>query len=136
MPWMCDTNVLVDLIDRDPRWVKWSQRQVQTAYEAGGPIALNPIIYAELAAAFDAQDELDHWLRPALFKRLPLPYEAGFRASRAFLEYRKAGGAKTSPLPDFYIGAHAEVSGFILITRDVTRYRTYFPKLKLLTPED
>jgi predicted nucleic acid-binding protein len=129
MAWMCDTNVLVDLIDLDPRWGKWSRRQVQTAYEAEGPIALNPIIYAELAAAFDAQDELDHWLRPALFKRLPLPYEAGFRASRAFL-------ARTSPLPDFYIGAHAEISGFTLVTRDVARYRTYFPKLKLVTPED
>jgi hypothetical protein len=79
---------------------------------------------------------LDHWLRPTLFKRLPLPYEAGFRASRAFLAYRRAGGSRTSPLPDFYIGAHAEQANLVLVTRDVARYRTYFSKVKLITPKD
>lgn len=130
-----DTNVLVDLLTQDPRWKAWSERQVQAAL-VEGPIIINPIIYAELGATFVTQDDLDDWLRPTLFRRLPLPYEAGFRASRAFLEYRKAGGAKTSPLPDFYIGAHAEHAGFTLVTRDVSRYRTYFPKVKLITPKD
>ncbi len=133
MPAIFDTNVLLDLLTQDSRWLSWSERQVQTAL-ADGPIVINPIIYAELAAAFVTQDDLDDWLRPTLFKRLPLPYEAGFRASRAFTEYRKAGGTKTSPLPDFYIGAHAEHAGFTLVTRDVSRYRTYFPKVKLITP--
>ena len=71
-----------------------------------------------------------------MFKRLPLPYEAAFAASRAFLAYRRSGGVKTSPLPDFYIGAHAELAGFTLVTRDASRYRTYFPKVKLVTPKD
>jgi predicted nucleic acid-binding protein len=130
-----DTNVLLDILTADAKWLDWSTARFREA-AAEGPIPINPILYAELAAGFDSRADLDHWLRPALFKRLPLPYEAGFRASRAFLEYRKAGGAKTSPLPDFYIGAHAEISGFTLVTRDVARYRTYFPKLKLITPED
>ena len=131
---MLDTNVLLDIHTADVRWLGWSTAQFRAA-AADGPIPINPIIYAELAGGFDSRADLDHWLRPALFKRVPLPFEAGFRASRAFLEYRKAGGTKTSPLPDFYIGAHAETSGFTLVTRDVTRYRTYFPKLKLTTPE-
>ena len=133
MPSIFDTNVLVDLLTQDPKWKGWSEKQVRAA-QAEGPIIINPIIYAELAAAFLTQDDLDDWLRPTLFKRLPLPYEAGFRASRAFLAYRKAGGAKVSPLPDFYIGAHAEHAGFTLVTRDVSRYRTYFPLVKLITP--
>lgn len=132
---MLDTNVLLDILTADARWLDWSTAQFRAA-AAEGPIPVNPILYAELAAAFDSRDDLDHWLRPALFKRVPLPYEAGFRASRAFLEYRKAGGNKISPLPDFYIGAHAEHAGFTLVTRDVTRYRTYFPRLKLITPGD
>jgi predicted nucleic acid-binding protein len=132
---MLDTNVLLDIFTADPKWLDWSTAQFRQA-SAEGPILINPIVYAELAAGFDSRADLDHWLRPALFKRLPLPYEAGFRASRAFLEYRRGGGTKTSPLPDFYIGAHAETAGFTLVTRDVARYRTFFPKLTLITPED
>jgi predicted nucleic acid-binding protein len=132
---MLDTNVLLDIFTADPKWLEWSTAQFRRA-SAEGPILINPIVYAELAAGFDSRADLDHWLRPALFRRLPLPYEAGFRASRAFLEYRRGGGTKTSPLPDFYIGAHAEAAGFTLVTRDVARYRTYFPKLTLITPED
>jgi predicted nucleic acid-binding protein len=134
MPALFDTNVLLDILTDDPKWADWSERQFAAAH-AEGPIPLNPIIYAELAAHFSAIEDLDHFLRPTVFRRLPLPYEAGFRASRAFLEYRRAGGAKSSPLPDFYIGAHAEISGLTLVTRDVARYRTYFPKLTLITPE-
>lgn len=130
-----DSNVLLDILTADPKWEAWSRQQFKEA-QAEGPILLNPILYAELAAHFSTEAELDHFLRPTLFRRLPLPYEAGFRASRAFIEYRKAGGAKTSPLPDFYIGAHAEHAGFTLVTRDVSRYRTYFPKVKLITPKD
>ena len=135
MPPLLDTNVLLDILTDDPKWGDWSQGQFARAH-AEGPIPLNPIIYAELAAHFPAVEDLDYFLRPVVFQRLPLPYEAGFRASRAFLEYRRAGGARTSPLPDFYIGAHAEVSGLSLVTRDIARYRTYFPKLKLITPAD
>ncbi len=135
MSLMLDTNVLLDILTADAKWLGWSTLQFRAAI-AEGPILLNPILYAELAAAFESRADLDHWLRPTLFKRLPLPYEAGFRASRAFLEYRKAGGTKTSPLPDFFIGAHAEHAGFTLVTRDISRYQTYFPKLKLITPEE
>lgn len=130
-----DTNVLLDILTADPKWGAWSRQQFKAA-QADGPVSINPILYAELAAHFTKVEDLEHFLRPTLFKRLPLPYEAGFRASRAFLKYRKAGGAKTSPLPDFYIGAHAEHAGFALVTRDVSRYRTYFPKVKLITPGD
>jgi predicted nucleic acid-binding protein len=132
---MLDTNVLLDILTADPRWLDWSQAQFRKA-SAEGPIPINPVLYAELAASFESREELDHWLRPTLFKRLPLPYEAGFRASRAFLAYRRAGGNRTSPLPDFYIGAHAEHADLILVTRDVGRYQTYFPKVKLITPEE
>lgn len=132
---MLDTNVLLDIYTADERWLAWSTARFRDA-SAAGPVPINPIIYAELAGGFDSRADLDHWLRPAQFKRQPLPYEAGFRASRAFLEYRRAGGSRISPLPDFYIGAHAETAGYTLVTRDVARYRTYFPKLKLITPED
>ena len=132
---MLDTNVLLDILTADPKWQEWSRAQFRKA-AADGPILINPVLYAELAASFESKDELDHWLRPTLFKRLTLPYEAGFRASRAFLAYRRAGGSRTSPLPDFYIGAHAEQAGLVLVTRDVSRYRTYFPKVRLITPED
>ena len=134
MPRMLDTNVLLDIVTADPIWQRWSMDQFRQASE-DGPILLNPIIYAELAPGFETRASLDRWLRPSLFRRLALPYEAGFRAGHAFLAYRQRGVSKSSPLPDFYIGAHAETEGVTLVTRDDARYRTYFPKLKLITPE-
>src|SRR5260370_38280129 len=104
----------------------WSETQLRAAM-ARGPILVNPIIYAELAPAFATQADLDRWLDQAVFQRLPLPYAAGWLAAQAFVKYRRAGGTKSSPLPDFYIGAHAEAEGLTLVTRDAARYRTYFP---------
>jgi predicted nucleic acid-binding protein len=128
-----DTSVLLDVRTADATWVGWSEGQLQAAGRVG-PVLLNPIIYAELAPAFATQAELDEWLDPAVFQRLPLPYAAGWRAAQAFVAYRRAGGAKSSPLPDFYIGAHAEVEGLTVVTRDAARYRTYFPRVPLIAP--
>lgn len=111
----------------------WSEAQFRTA-AAKGPILINPIIYAELGTAFESAADLDKWLDPAVFQRLPLPYPAGWLAGQAFVKYRRAGGTKSSPLPDFYIGAHAEAEGLTLATRDENRYRTYFPGVALITP--
>lgn len=131
---MFDSNVLLDIITADPVWLDWSTEQFRAAAKEGA-VLLNPIIYAELAPAFDSQAALDRWLRPTIFNRLRLPFEAGYRAGQAFMAYRERGGTRRSPLPDFYIGAHAEFSGLTLVTRDSTRYRTYFPKLNLISPE-
>jgi predicted nucleic acid-binding protein len=128
-----DTNVLLDIATADPVWLAWSENQFRIA-AAQGPIPINPIIYAELAPAFASEADLDKWLDPTVFQRLPLPYSAGWRASQAFLKYRREGGVKTSPLPDFYIGAHAEAENLTLITRDAARYRTYFPNVHIVTP--
>ncbi len=97
-------------------------------------IAINPIIYAEIASGFATMNDLDHHLGADAFRRLPLPYEAGFVAGRAFVEYRRRGGVRTSPLPDLYIGAHAAISGLSLLTRDARRYTSYFPKVRLISP--
>ena len=112
-----DTNVLLDIATADPTWLAWSENQFRTI-AAQGPILINPIIYAELAPAFTSAADLNKWLDPAIFRRLPLPYPAGWIAAQAFLKYRRGGGAKTSPLPDFYIGAHAEIEKWTLVTRD------------------
>lgn len=128
-----DTNVLLDIATADVTWLAWSEAQLRTI-AARGPVLINPIIYAELAPAFSTVADLDRWLDPALFIRSPLPYSAGWLAAQVFLKYRRGGGAKTSPLPDFYIGAHAEAEGLTLVTRDVARYRTYFPAVSLITP--
>lgn len=131
---MLDTNVLLDIITADPKWLTWSIAQFRVASQEG-KVPVNPILYAELAPAFESQAALDRWLSPTFFDRLRLPYEAGWRAARAFLDYRRRGGTRTSPLPDFYIGAHAEFAGFTLVTRDAARYRTYFPSLRLAVPD-
>ena len=128
-----DTNVLLDIATADPVWLPWSENELRTA-ATQGPVLINPIIYAELAPAFATAVDLDRWLDPAVFRRLPLPYAAGWLAGQAFLKYRRSGGLKTLPLPDFYIGAHAEVEGHTLVTRDAARYRTYFPKVALIAP--
>ena len=128
-----DTNVLLDIATADPAWLSWSEEQLRTA-AAQGPIFINPIIYTELAPAFPTVAALDRWLDPAVFQRLSLPYAAGWLAAQAFLKYRNSGGVKTSPLPDFYIGAHAAVEGRTLVTRDAARYRSYFPTVVLISP--
>jgi|SRR6185369_204205 len=128
-----DTSVLLDIATADPVWLAWSEKEFRNAANQGA-VAINPIVYAELAPAFSTAEELDKWLDPAVFQRLPLPYAAGWIAAQAFLKYRRSGGVKVSPLPDFYIGAHAEVEKHTLVTRDAARYRTYFPAVTLITP--
>lgn len=128
-----DTNVLLDIATADRVWLAWSELQFRTAARQGR-ILINPIIYAELAPAFASVADLDNWLAPSVSERLPLPYSAGWLAAQAFLEYRRSGGTRTSPLPDFYIGAHAETENLTLVTRDAARYRTYFPNVIIVTP--
>ena len=127
------TNVLLDIATADPVWLGWSEAQFRASL-AQGPILINPIIYAELVPAFASVAELDRWLDPGVFQRLTLPYSAGWPAAQAFLKYRRSGGAKTTPLPDFYIGAHAEAENRTLVTRDAARYRTHFPSLTVIAP--
>ena len=131
---LVDTNVLLDILTADPVWLPWSMAELQKAW-ANGPVIINPIIRAEIAPAFDWDwQRLDRWLHPNAFRREALPFEASVIAAVAHERYRKRGGAKTSPLPDFYIGAHAEFCGHILLTRDTSRYRTDFPKVKIIAP--
>ena len=130
-----DTNVLLDILNDDATWRSWSERAICDALHAG-TVGINPIIYAETSIAFPDTETLDRHLDTLMLARLPLPYGAAFRAGRAFLRYRRAGGARTSPLPDFYIGAHADTEGLKLLTRDVGRYRSYFPSLELITPQE
>ena len=130
---LVDSNVILDIATEDPQWGKWSAEALERAAEEGA-LAINPIIYAEVSIGFDRIETLDEALPPATFRRLPLPWEAGFLAGKCFTLYRRRGGGRRSPLPDFYIGAHAAISGFRLLTRDPGRYRTYFPRLGILAP--
>ena len=130
---LADTNVLLDIFTDDSTWRRWSEETVRDALLTG-LVAINPIVYAETSLAFADTEALDRNLDALLLRRLPLPYAAAFQAGRAFLRYRRAGGARSSPLPDFFIGAHAESEDLTLLTRDAGRYRTYFPSVKLITP--
>lgn len=133
---LVDTNVLLDIATRDAVWYEWSCAKLAPLINAR-QAAINPVVYAELAPLFRTARELDlNLVPPSDFRRLPLPYSACFPAARAFQAYRKAGGQRTAPLPDFFIGAHAEAENLVLLTRDPSRYRTYFPKVKLLAPEE
>ncbi len=119
--------------DPDRAWQGWSEAALRDASDRD-QIAINPIIYAEITSGFATIGELDRHLGADVFRRLPLPYEAGFVAGRAFVEYRRRGGTRTSPLPDFYIGAHAAVSGLELLTRDARRFGGYSPRVQLISP--
>lgn len=133
MPTLVDSNVLLDVLTEDPRWSPWSTEALADQADRD-VLAINPIIYAEVSVGFVRVEDLDAALPPATWHRLALPWEAAFLAGKCFLAYRKRGGVRRSPLPDFYIGAHASVSGMTLLTRDAKRYRTYFPKLRLIAP--
>lgn len=130
---LVDSNVLLDILTEDPRWFDWSSRALQDQAERT-PLLVNPLIYAEVSIRFESIEELDDALSPQVFRREPLPWEAAFLAGKAFLAYRRRGGHRPSPLPDFYIGAHAAVSELTLLTRDAGRYRTYFPTVRLRAP--
>jgi predicted nucleic acid-binding protein len=127
-----DSNVLLDLFAEDPRWREWSEMQLAEAFDRG-PTLINPITYAEVSISFERIEELEQALPPEL-EREALPWEAGFLAGKSYLEYRRRGGERRSPLPDFYIGAHAAVTGRALLTRDPGRYRSFFPRLELISP--
>jgi predicted nucleic acid-binding protein len=129
---LVDSCVLLDVITGDERWADWSARQIAAAMDSGR-VVINPLIYAEISVGYDTFEELDDLLPASDYEREPLPYTAGFAAGKAFLQYRRGGGGKRSPIPDFYIGAHAAVAGYQLLTRDVARYRTYFPTVALFS---
>lgn len=130
---LVDSNVLLDVLTEDRSWLEWSSKALARCADEG-PLVINPLIYAEVSIGFDRIEELDAALDPADFQRRPLPWEAAFLAGKCFLRYRRRGGVRSSTLPDFYIGAHALIEGLTLVTRDATRYRTYFPRLHLVAP--
>lgn len=133
MSTLVDSNVLIDVLSEDKQWFEWSSSALAAAAERS-PLAINPLIYAEVAVGYATAAAVDTVLPSDRFERLALPFAAGFLAGRAFMAYRGRSGVRTAPLPDFYIGAHALVEGHTLLTRDPARYRTYFPKLKLIAP--
>ncbi|TVR92181.1 MAG: PIN domain-containing protein [Trueperaceae bacterium] len=130
---LVDANVLLDVMTDDAHWYAWSAEQLD-ACAAAAELCINPIVYAEVSVSFTRIEELDDALPPSSFTRLELPWEAGFLAGKAFLRYRRARGGRTSPPPDFYIGAHAAIDGMTLLTRDAKRYRSYYPTLELISP--
>jgi predicted nucleic acid-binding protein len=130
---LVDSNVILDVVTEDPEWYEWSAGQLEKLAESH-TLVINPIIYSEVSIGFDRIEDLDQTLPPDFFRRDPLSWEAGFLAGKCFVRYRRSGGKRHSPLPDFYIGAHAAISGIALLTRDTKRYRTYFPKLALISP--
>lgn len=131
---LVDSNVLLDVLTDDARWAQWSAGALAGAADAG-PMFINPIIYAEVSIRFTRIEELDESLPPQDYRRVPLPWEAAFLAGKAFLDYRRQRGSKSSTLPDFFIGAHAAVAELRLLTRDTSRYRTYFPTVQLTSPD-
>jgi predicted nucleic acid-binding protein len=130
---LVDSNVLLDVLTEDPLWFDWSASALEEHAETS-VLMINPIIYAEVSVRFERIEELEEALPTDLFRRDPLPWEAAYLTGKCFLKYRKNGGARPSPLPDFYIGAHAAVRGATLLTRDASRYRSYFPSLQVIAP--
>jgi predicted nucleic acid-binding protein len=131
---LVDTNVLLDVLENDPAWGIWSQEQLDIS-SATDSLAINSIIYAELSIAFARIEELETVIEEASLSVEPIPREALFLAGKVFLKYRQAPGTKNNVLPDFFIGAHAAVVQWPILTRDVGRYHTYFPTVELITPK-
>jgi len=131
---LVDTNVILDVAEDDARWANWSQRQLDAASQRY-TLLINPVIYAELSIAYARIEELESMLARGGFRVEAIPREALFLAGKVFLQYRRKSGSKTGVLPDFFIGAHAAVAGIPLLTRDTGRYRTYFPKLEIKSPD-
>jgi predicted nucleic acid-binding protein len=131
---LIDSNVLLDVMTEDARWFSWSAGAIERAAD-NFRLVINPVIYAEVSIRYSRIEDLDAALPKTMFDREAIPYDAAFLAGKSFSIYRRRGGTRRSPLPDFFIGAHAAVAGYRLITRDAARYRTYFPKLALVAPD-
>jgi len=131
---LVDSNVLLDVITEDARWFMWSAAAIERIANRF-PLVINPVVYAEVSVHFLRIEDLDDALPRSLFRREAIPFDAAFLAGKAFLDYRRRAGTRRSPLPDFFIGAHAAVAGYQLLTRDVARYRTSFPRLSLIAPD-
>ena len=132
---LVDTNVLLDLATNDPEWAAWSLRQLDAA-AIRGPVLINAVVYAEFSIGYARIEEVDSVLDDVGLKLVEAPRPALFLAGKAFQRYRAQGGPRTSVLPDFFIGAHAAVGGFLLLTRDARRYRAYFPGVELIAPDE
>ena len=130
---LVDSSVILDIFENDPVWADWSEATLDT-YANQLPLFINPVIYAEVSIGFQRIEELEEAFAGCGLRMLPMPKEALFLAGKAFLKYRRRKGSKASPLPDFFIGAHAAVEGLLLLTRDVKRIKTYFPTVKTVSP--
>jgi predicted nucleic acid-binding protein len=130
---LVDSCVLLDVLTEDPKWFAWSSDALSQQAETGS-LVVNPVIYAEVSVRFQRIEELESVLTRDVFEYRPIPREAAFLAGKCFLRYRRRGGARTMPLPDFLIGAHAAVERLPLLTRDPARFRTYFPTVALISP--
>jgi len=130
-----DTNILIDIATGNPAWAEWSRDAIASAH-ARGPLLINAIVYAEFAIGFEAQSDCDAEIDKFDLTLIEMPKSAALRAAQAFRLYRRGGGVRTATLPDFFIGAHASVAAAPLLTRDVRRYRAYFPELTLLAPKE
>jgi hypothetical protein len=131
---LVDSNIILDVFLDDPVWADWSEAAL-SEYATHTPLCINQIIYSEISIGFKKIEELEEAISSSGLTMREIPKEALFLAGKAFLSYRKHKGEKRSPLPDFYIGAHAAVSGLELITRDKNRYQTYFPTVRIISPE-
>jgi predicted nucleic acid-binding protein len=132
-PVLVDSNVIIDVATGDARWSPWSAATLRQLAEQSA-LVINPIVYGELAVGYETIEELDAAVPRDLFRREEIPWEAAFLAGRCFLAYRRRGGERATPLPDFIIGAHAAIAGYRLVTRDPRVYRTYFPSLDVVAP--
>ncbi|MCZ8272027.1 MAG: type II toxin-antitoxin system VapC family toxin [Beijerinckiaceae bacterium] len=130
---LVDTNVLLDVATNDPNWADWSIEQLDAA-AVRGPVVINAVVYSEFSVGYDRIEEVERLLKDVDIGWADVPREALFLAGKAFQQYRRQGGSRTGVLPDFFIGAHAAVSGMTLLTRDPARYRSYFPKVGLISP--
>ncbi len=130
---LVDSNVLIDVLSQDANWAAWSSETL-ARFASEGPLVINGVIYAEVSQRYSRKELLDHELPEDVFIRAHLPWSAAFLAGKAYLGYRRRGGQRRSPLPDFFIGAHAAVADLRLLTRDSARYRTYFPRLEIVAP--
>jgi len=131
---LVDSNVLLDVMTGDPQWFAWSSRTLALCADAS-ILVIDPVVYAEVSIRFATIEELEDALPKSVFQRRDIPWEAAFLAGKCFVKYRRAGGRKTAPLPDFFIGAHAAVEKLDLLTRDEGRYPAYFPTVRLIAPD-